>query len=77
MADCCSNPKIATIMGKCSDLCSIRMKNIKYNGYVPYNIGIGGGDYLNLTVCLTCGKLQDFKAPDLEDFINDNKKDNK
>ena len=27
-------------------------------GYVPENLNIGGGDYIEFTYCLQCGKIQ-------------------
>lgn len=26
--------------------------------YVPYNLNIGGGDYIEIAVCLDCGQMQ-------------------
>jgi len=57
---------------------------VKYSGYVPYGLGIGGGDYMNIRVCLDCGQLQGaFPLPiseieqdcideDLRDFFDEN-----
>ena len=72
MATCCNNPKIANIRAKCSDKFSLTMKNLKYTGYVPKDIGLGEGDYVKFEICLSCGKLQAFNSPDLEEFIADN-----
>ncbi len=48
---------------KCSDCFVATYKNgaitIKdYDGYVPYNMGIGGGDYIEAIYCLDCGQIQ-------------------
>lgn len=72
MTTCCNNPKIAHIKAKCSDRFSLTMKNLKYTGYVPKDIGLGDGEYVKFEICLKCGKIQEFKAPDLEEFIADN-----
>jgi hypothetical protein len=28
------------------------------NGYVPSGLGIGGGDYIDFKLCLSCGQIQ-------------------
>ncbi len=75
MCMCCENPKIATISAKCSDKFMFNSKGIKYVGYVPYDIGIGGGEYISFELCLSCGKIRDFveNASDLAEFLEDNK----
>ena len=61
-------------MGKSSDLCHIEMGEAEYDGECPRDIGIGGGDYINIDYCLECGKIQgNFPIEDPqfhEDFIN-------
>jgi len=74
MSNCCDDPKIALINAKCEDQFMLRTKDIKYDGYVPYNLGLGGGEHLQFSVCLSCGKLENFDAPDLSDFLEDNRK---
>lgn len=33
--------------------------------YVPYGLNIGGGDYINIDVCLDCGQMQgEWPVPD-------------
>jgi len=35
-----------------------------HNGYVPNDLGIGDGDYLEFDLCLDCGQIQgDFPLP--------------
>lgn len=29
-----------------------------YHGYVPYDLGIGGGDYMTFKFCPQCGQIQ-------------------
>jgi hypothetical protein len=72
MNACCGNPKIANVQAKCSDKFSLTMKNLKYTGYVPRDIGLGDGEYVKFEICLKCGKIQEFHSPDLEEFIADN-----
>lgn len=68
----CSSSRIASISAKCSDCFSMRYQLEDYNGYVPDNIGIGGGDYVEFNYCLECGVIQGSQfptaEPDLEDY---------
>ena len=37
------------------------------DGYVPYDMGVGGGDYFKLKWCLDCGQIQGaFPLPQTE-----------
>lgn len=60
--NCSKENRILGVCGKVSDLCSLTMTNPKrdldYQGYVPENLGIGGGDYVDFRLCLDCGKIQ-------------------
>lgn len=40
---------------------SIPHLDLDHDGYVPHGLGIGGGDYLRFTVCLDCGKIQNWE----------------
>lgn len=59
----CAKPLVLDIEGKTSDMCFYRVSalDIEGEGYVPSGLGVGGGDYLRVKVCLACGKLQNFK----------------
>jgi hypothetical protein len=40
-------------------MCSIRHEGKEFcQGYVPENLGIGGGDYLKIDLCTYCGQVQ-------------------
>jgi hypothetical protein len=39
-------------------MCSIDLAGRHYHGYVPRDLGIGGGDDVQMTFCLDCGQLQ-------------------
>lgn len=57
---CCSAPRIAHASAKCSDRCSFDPpdgEGESRTGYVPEGVGIGGGDYLEIEYCLSCGRL--------------------
>ena len=75
MTVCCKDSKIATISAKCSDKFMLTTKDVKHVGYVPYDIGLGGGEYISFKLCLTCGKIQDFEenAAEITEFLEDNK----
>lgn len=51
-------PRIMNVQAKCSDMCFIRYPGDKeHDGYVPSNIGIGGGDYLDFEIDIDTGKI--------------------
>lgn len=54
----CSGEHIVRVSAKCGDRCSINYGNGEFGGYVDRRFGIGGGDYINFTYCLTCGQIQ-------------------
>lgn len=72
----CQSTKLAEIKGKCSDLFRMDMEseNIEYEGYIPYDLGIGGGDYIDIAYCLDCGQIQG-SFPISQECINSLKKD--
>jgi len=60
----CGSKRIAKVMGKTSDLCEYtKPDGSRSHGYVPYEKGIGGGDYLNFSYCLDCGRIQSDEFP--------------
>lgn len=54
----CDAMRLANVGGKCSDLGLFEYHGEEHDGYIPYNVGIGGGDYVELTYCLACGTIQ-------------------
>lgn len=55
----CSSDKIFSVTAKCTDLCFVVSDTGKeHDGYVPENIGIGGGDYVRIKYCIDCGQIQ-------------------
>ena len=63
---------ILEITAKCDDRCSVVIagKNIKVQGYVPHNLGIGGGDYIRLTIDTTNGQIVGWKPLTQEELAN-------
>lgn len=63
----CKKENVLTVSGKVDDMCCVKYKNKNHNGPVPYDINLGGGDYLEFKMCLSCGQIQgefpvDFEA---------------
>lgn len=54
----CNSDRILSVCGKTRDLCSASFAGRDRDGYVPYDLGIGSGDYLEFRVCLDCGQMQ-------------------
>lgn len=59
----CKSIRIANAGGKCSDLFGVSIQideeNVQeHDGYVPDDLGIGGGDYMEVSYCLDCGQIQ-------------------
>jgi hypothetical protein len=51
------------INAKCSDMCytSVPELGLEKDGYVPNGLGIGGGDYIELTIDIETGKIDGWK----------------
>jgi hypothetical protein len=54
----CQSPRVAMISAKCYDCCYVQLRDSQHDGYVPDDIGIGGGDYVKFSWCLDCGAVQ-------------------
>jgi len=54
----CHGSRVAQVNAKCSDLCFVNISEADHDGYVPYDMGIGGGDYIEFSYCLDCGTIQ-------------------
>lgn len=60
----CGSDRIAEVQVKCSDRFYIFSNGKQHDGYVPNDLGIGGGDYIEFDYCLDCGQIQgDFPLP--------------
>jgi hypothetical protein len=63
----CNSERIIEVSAKCSDLCHTSSDTGETEGYVPGDLGIGGGDYIEFAHCLNCGQIQDeFPLPPAE-----------
>jgi len=54
----CNSNLILSIGGKCSDTFFANFQDKEYDGYVPDDWNIGGGDYIHIDVCTNCGQIQ-------------------
>lgn len=54
----CGSERILSVYAKCSDRCQVIMGDIDEEGYVPEDLGIGGGDCVHFDMCLDCGMNQ-------------------
>lgn len=63
----CNSNRVAEVSAKCSDCCGVNLGDSTHDGYVPKDLGIGGGDYIDFSFCLDCGQLQgNFPLPPAE-----------
>ena len=54
----CGSDRIICVGAKVSDRFSASIGDREYDGYVPSDLGIGGGDYLDVDYCADCGQIQ-------------------
>jgi hypothetical protein len=54
----CKSDRILKVSAKCSDGFMSTFDGRDYEGYVPGDIGIGGGDYIQFDLCMDCGQIQ-------------------
>jgi len=61
----CEHPRVLHVGGKTSDMCNITWPDdTESDGYVPSGLGIGGGDYLNLSICIDCKVVLGLASPE-------------
>ena len=62
---CGRTERIAFVSGKVDDGCCFESNELfKPSYYVPVNMGIGGGSYIEFKYCLDCGQIQgEFPIP--------------
>jgi hypothetical protein len=57
-----------TIGGKVSDMFWLLAENTNYNGYVPSDIGVGGGDCVEFVVDIETGQIKNWKPLTVADI---------
>lgn len=66
----CNSERVCSVQSHASDCHFVRIGEKESYGYLPSDLGIGGGDDLEMEFCLDCGQIQgDFPRPrtELED----------
>lgn len=59
----CQHQRKLEVFCHCSDMSNVRLVNeaegtmLEHDGYVPSGIGIGGGDDIEITICLDCHRV--------------------
>ncbi len=55
----CGSYNLIHVSGKVSDTCFIDATMVpgESDGYVPRNLNIGSGDYLEFSYCADCGRI--------------------
>lgn len=60
----CKSDRVISMYGKVSDMCHASIGDMEHEGYVPSDLGVGGGDDLDFELCLDCGQIQgEFPLP--------------
>lgn len=67
----CKSDRVLSISAKCSDCCNIQFKDKEHQGYVPSDLTIGGGDYIEIDICLSCGMAQGLEDQEDPNFAGD------
>jgi hypothetical protein len=70
MACVCGNDRIMEVSGKTSDMCFVEYDGYETEGYVPRDLNIGGGDYLQFKMCLECAAILIDETPRFRGFCH-------
>lgn len=76
----CGSIRSISVSAKCSDMSSgfyhsgFENRNVEWEGYVPQDINIGGGDYVEFEFCCDCGTILGFE-PIVEEVLYESIKD--
>ena len=63
----CNSERIAFVGGKSSDCSWGSVGTKEFEGYIPEDMGVGGGSYIKVEYCLNCGQIQgEFPLPETE-----------
>lgn len=54
----CGSKRVLHVSGHASDLFSYSISEKEGSGYLPHDFGLGGGDDIELDMCLQCGQVQ-------------------
>jgi hypothetical protein len=74
MSTFCLHKRVLRISSKTCDCFNITGDDIDYEGYVPEGLNLGGGDYIEFSYCIDCGKIMGqfpISEEDLKDAVKD------
>lgn len=54
----CNSDRVLNVQSHASDCHVISINGKSKDGYLPRDLGIGGGDDLRMNFCLECGQIQ-------------------
>ncbi len=54
----CNSKRVVSLMAHCVDCCNVAINDYDKSDYVPGDMGIGGGDDVEIDYCLECGQIQ-------------------
>jgi len=72
--------KVLSISAKCSDLCCTQYVDendnviVESDSYVPQNLNLGGGDYVDLDIDIETGQILNWKKLTAKKVIEEIKK---
>ena len=58
MCQKCKSERLCSVYGKSADCSRVEIGNVEHLGYIPYHLGVGGGDDIEFVFCMDCGQLQ-------------------
>ena len=73
----CQGDRILEISAKCNDTCTLEFKGAENSGYIPKDLKLGGDDYVDIDVCLSCGHAQGMTYQPDPQFYTDHLEDDK
>lgn len=53
----CNSNRMMSVHAHAKDSHIVQFEDTEYDGYLPDDLGIGGGDDLNIDYCLDCGTI--------------------
>ena len=71
----CEHTRVVRVSGKTSDMnLVIYHDGTRQEGYVP-SFGIGGGDYISLSICVDCHEVLGFDTGQYEESLQEVKEE--
>lgn len=54
----CKSARLLFVQAHASDMFVVQVGSESKDGYLPGDLGLGGGDDLTMELCLDCGRVQ-------------------